>query len=111
MKMALERDLDRPLQGASASDAVHTALATAEGGGDLTEVRGRNAGAVGLPELRCIAQLEGVKSRLQSHFTVECEFLEDREVVLNVSRTGELISAGVAETRICAWCRCTARRL
>ena len=98
--MALERELSRSLQAAAASDAVHTALAAAEGGGDSSEGAGAREGAARLAELRRVAQLEGINASFQRHITVEFELLGERGVVLKVAWATELVSAGIAQIRI-----------
>ena len=99
-EVGLEGELDGCLKCATAADAVHAALSAAEGARDLAEVSCRDAAAVGVGELWCVAELEGFDAGLQRGFAVDVEALEEGEVVLNVARAAELISAGVAESHV-----------
>src|SRR5258707_219269 len=97
----LEHDFYRCLQCATASDAIHAALAAAQGSRDLAETCCRTA-VIGIAIVRVegklwgVAHLEGVETGLEGGFTIETEGLEDGEVVLNVSRSAECVSPGIA---------------
>ena len=99
-RTALEHDPDRPLQCTSTADAIHAALAAAEGAGDGAEAGSTGRAApVGQAKLRRVAQLECVETDFRCRLTIDVELLEDREVVLDVARATELVSARIAQGR------------
>ncbi len=71
----LEGELDTRLENTGTSDAVDVADATAQGPGDLAEVRSQ--GAIGKPEGRCVRQVEGVEACLKRRLAEDGKGLEE----------------------------------
>jgi len=93
----LEGDPGGCLEGTTPANAVDASLSAAEGAGNLPEVSGSDAAAVGIVELGCIAELEGFDAGFEGGLAEQIEALEERDVVLDIARSAELVPARVAQ--------------
>ncbi len=93
----LEGDPGGCLEGTTPANAVDASLSAAEGAGNLPEVSGGDAAAVGIVELGCIAELEGFDAGFEGGLAEQIEALEERDVVLDIARSAELVPARVAQ--------------
>ena len=99
----LEIDTSRKLQAAPSAHTIHTPLSAAKRAryGAEAAVRRRAAVIAGwIGELRRVAQLEGIEPELPRGFTEDREASEDGDVVLDVTRSPELVSSRGAHANI-----------
>lgn len=90
-----EAESRRQLQRSPAADAVDTALAAAEGAGNRPERR-RSEGVIWIRKLWGVAQLEGINAEFESRLAIYGESLEQGNIVLNITGSEELVTAGVS---------------
>ena len=99
----LEIDTSRKLQAAPSAHTIHTPLPAAKRaryGAEATIRRRATVIARWIGELRRVAQLESIEPELPRGFAEDREASEDGDIVLDVTRSPELVPSRGAHTNI-----------